>query len=136
MWSGVTQFVGSLFGIGKTVVDGWQERKSQKLKSELELAEAQTRAKIKRLETGQKADIAWENLSIEKSGWRGEWFTLLLSLPVVLCFVPGGDHYVYKGFASLEKTPEWFRWAFMVAVGSSFGYRKLCDFMSFKKGDK
>ena len=116
------------------MVKGWQARKAAKLESDLAISEAKTASICKRLETQLAADIAWENTSINNSGWKDEWFTLLLSIPAVLCFVPGMVGYVKDGFLALEKCPEWYRYAFLVAVASSFGYKKLADFMSLKKG--
>jgi hypothetical protein len=121
-------------------VDGWQQRKSAKLKGDLLIATAQVNAKIARLETGQKADIAWENLSITNSGWKDEWFTLLLSIPAVLSFMPvmwGIDFQgiVRDGFSALKECPDWYNWMLGIAVGSAFGYRRIADFMSRKKGD-
>ena len=116
------------------IVKGWQARKTVKLKSEIAISGAKTTAQIKKIETGQLADIAWEKTSLEQSGWKDEWFVILLSIPMILCFIPGGSQYVERGFAALDKTPVWYQWAIMVAIGSSFGYKKFCDFMSFKKG--
>ena len=99
------------------------------------MATAKTEAMIARMANKASADVAWENLSIENAGWKDEWFTLMLSVPVVMCFIPGGAPYVQAGFAALSaSTPEWFTYAFLVAVGSSFGVRKLTDFMSLRKG--
>jgi hypothetical protein len=126
--------IGSVLGIGKTALEGWQERKTAKVQNELALAKASTEAKIRKMAAQQEADIAWENLSIKNSGWKDEWFTILLSIPMILCFIPGMDVYVHRGFASLAQCPEWYKWAFLVAVGSSFGYKKIADFMSLKKG--
>lgn len=126
--------LGNLFGIGKDALVGWNERKKVKLENELAIAKAHTEAKIERLKTSQEADIAWENLSISQAGWKDEWFTIILSIPAILCFVPGADTFVSAGFEALKNTPEWYQWAFMIAVGSAFGYRKIADFMSLKKG--
>lgn len=122
-------------GIGKGALEGWQTRKKAKLDSDLKVLQAQTTAKINRLETGQKADIAWENLSITNSGWKDEWFVIVLSIPAILCFIPGMANYVYAGFQALSATPDWYQWCFTIAVGSSFGYRKIADFMALKKGN-
>ena len=116
-------------------IESWQKRKKAKLESDLRINEAKTVAKIERLKTGQQADIAWENTSITQSGWKDEWFTVVLSVPAILCFIPGMAEYVEAGFAALRDTPDWYQWAFLVAIGSSFGYRKIADFMALKKGD-
>lgn len=118
-----------------TIVGGWQNRKTAKLENELALAKAQTEAKIARLAAGQQADIAWENLSISNSGWKDEYLTIVLTIPAILCFIPGADVYVHKGFEALHSCPSWYEWMLSIVVASSFGYRKIADFMALKKGD-
>jgi len=117
------------------LLNSWQKRKTAKLDSELAIHAAKTDAQIEKISTGQKADIAWEQTSISTSGWKDEWFTIILSIPAILCFIPGMDVYVVRGFAALSETPKWYQWAFLVAVGSAFGYRKIADFMNLKKGE-
>ena len=131
---GWLSIVGNLFGIGKEALGGWQARKAAKLDSDLRVQEAKTQGMEERLRTGLVADIAWENTSIQNSGWKDEWFTVILSIPAILCFVPGLADYVRAGFGALSTTPEWYQWAFLVAVSSSFGYKKLADWMQLKKG--
>lgn len=130
----IFDIVSGLISPVTNIVKGWQDRKKAKLEGEIRLNQAAVDAKINRLQTDQNADIAWEQLSIKNSGWKDEYILIMLSLPMILCFIPGMDIYVQMGFAALDKTPKWYQWAFMVAVGSSFGYRKIADFMSLKKG--
>lgn len=117
-----------------TIIEGWQKRAQTKLDADIAIAQAKANANIKAMETAQQGDIAWENTSINNSGWKDEWFTIVLSIPAILCFVPGLAKYVQQGFAALVGTPEWYQWAFLVAVASSFGYKKIADFMALKKG--
>ena len=112
-----------------------QKRKAVKLEGDILIAAAKTKSIVKRLETGQQADIAWEQLSLDKSGWRDDYFTIILSVPAVLCFVPGMVMYVRDGFDALGGMPGWYQWMLSIAVGSAFGYRKIADFMSLKKGN-
>lgn len=136
IWGIVKGAVGGLLKPVTSMVDGWQKRKSAKLESQLKIQEAKTQAQISKIERGQTADIAWEQTSIDKAGWKDEWFTLLLSIPAILCFCgPTASAWVTRGFEALRETPEWYQWAFMVAVGSAFGYRKIADFMSLRKGE-
>lgn len=116
------------------LVQGWQARKKVKLESDLAIATAKTSSIIRRLDTQQEGDIAWENTSIDKSGWKDEYFTIILSVPAVLCFVPGMVEYVRAGFDALNSMPGYYQWMLSIAVGSAFGYKKLCDIMAIKKG--
>lgn len=130
IWAGVQMILTP----ATEIIKGWQARKAAKLESDLAVNEAKTAAKIRILETGQHADIAWENTSIQNSGWKDEYWTLVLSIPAILCFFPGMSTFVRAGFEALKECPEWYQWALLVAIASSFGYRKLADFMSLKKG--
>ena len=118
-----------------SLVDGWQKRKTAQLESDLAINKAVTDAKINQLATAQQADIAWENTALTNSGWKDEWFTVVLSIPLIMCFIPGMDVYVRAGFAALQaNTPDWYQWSLLVAISASFGYKKLADFMALKKG--
>jgi len=133
--SAIKTILGVLASPVTGMITSWQERKKAKLDAELAIHAAKTDAQIEKIATGQKADIAWEQTSIDRSGWKDEWFTIILSIPAILCFIPGMDVYVIRGFEALSRTPKWYQWAFLVAVGSAFGYRKIADFMSLRKGD-
>ena len=117
------------------VVTGWQSRKTAKLDGDLKIAKAKTDACIEKIKAGQAADIAWEVTSLDQSGWKDEFFTIVLSIPLVLCFVPQCVGYIEDGFAVLELTPKWYRYAVSVAIGSAFGVREFKNFMNFKKGN-
>jgi len=77
MWT----ILSSLISPVTEIVKGWQSRKKVKLEGELAVSRASTEAKVKRLETSLNGDIAWENTSIKNSGWKDEWFTVVLLFP-------------------------------------------------------
>ena len=117
------------------IVTGWQQRKTVKLEGELAVSKAKTDAHIEKIKTGQSADIAWEKTSLDQSGWKDEYWTIVLSIPMILCFIPGLVEYVERGFMALQQTPEWYRYSVGVAIGSAFGVRQVANFMKLKKGD-
>ena len=116
------------------IVSGWQQRKTVKLESDIAIVKAKTEANIEKIKTGQVADIAWEKTSLEQSGWKDEYWTIVLSIPMILCFIPGLVTYVEQGFAALQNTPEWYRYVVGIAIGSAFGVKSVANFMSLKKG--
>ena len=117
------------------VVTGWQARKTVKLEGDLAVAKAVTDARIEKVKTGQAADIAWEKTSLDQSGWKDEYWTIILSIPMVMCFIPGLVVYVERGFAVLQETPKWYRYVIGIAIGSAFGGRSVANFMKLKKGN-
>ena len=109
--------------IAKAVTDG-----------KIETTRAVTQANIRLAATTQEIDSDWNKASIANSGWKDEWFVILLSIPMVLCFLPGGADIVADGFTALRvNTPEWYQYAFLVAVASSFGFKKITDIVGRKK---
>lgn len=116
------------------VVTGWQQRKTVKLEGDLAVAKAVTDARIKKVSTGQAADIAWEKTSLDQSGFKDEYWTIILSIPMVMCFIPGLVIYVERGFMALQETPTWYQYAIGVAIGAAFGIRRFENFMKLKKG--
>jgi len=116
------------------IAKGWQQRKTVKLESDLAIAKAKTEANIKKIQTGQAADIAWEKTSLDQSGWKDEYWTIVLSIPMIMCFVPGLVTYVDQGFTALQQTPLWYRYVVGIAIGSAFGVKSVANFMSLKKG--
>lgn len=135
------QFLAPVLGPLVKGVSGYfqnkQKMKAAKQKAELDILEAKTQAKISMMSTQQKADIAWETLQIEQSGWKDELWTIIIAIPLVLCFVPGGAEYVSAGFLALrDNTPDWYQGLVFIAVGAAFGVRKLTDVFQLAKGAK
>jgi hypothetical protein len=130
----IFDFISGLISPITHIVDNWQQRQTAQLQSDLKVNEAIVQAKIDRLKTAQEADISWENTAISNSGWKSGYLTILLSVPMILCFLPGYDIYVTHGFASLSTVPDWYKEAIGVMIAADFGYRKFADLMSLKKG--
>lgn len=112
-----------------TVVDGWQRRKTVALESELKVTEAVTEAKIDHLKTTTAAEIDWDMMAMQNSSssWKDEYWVIVLSIPMILSFVPFMVPFVAAGFVALQGTPIWYQSAVGVAIAASFGYRKLAD---------
>ena len=132
---GISVFLTQIVGFLGDYLKNKRERSQTKLKHDIALHEAKTFANIKLLTEENKGAIAWQNISLLRSGWRSEFFTIVLSLPIVLCFFPGYAHYIKDGFEVINNgVPDWYKWSFLVTISSAFGYRKLADFMNLKKG--
>ena len=126
------KWIVDLLRIVPNVVQSYAARKQAKLESELRVTEAVTTAKIEAVKAGDLSAAAWDNLQIQNSGWKDEWFVVVLSIPLIMSFIPGLEGYVMQGFNVLSGTPEWYQWAVGIAVSASFGYRKFADVLSIK----
>lgn len=131
----IGDIIGQLFGIGRDYLEGRRKIKQAELDSKLKINEVKTQTQAEVIKDSQKADIAWENTSLKQSGWKAEYWTIVLSIPLIMCFIPGLVPYVVAGFAALSNTPLWYQYTVGIAIGSAFGVRKLVDFMKTRKGD-
>ena len=58
------------------------------------------------------------------------FFSLLFSIPLVMCFIPPLVPYVRDGFAVLETMPDYYRALLAALVASSVGIRGLTKWKS------
>jgi hypothetical protein len=80
----------------------------------------------KRLEIISKSEDyaqAFRLAQVQSAGWRPGYWTVTLSIPVVMAFVPRLAPYVLEGFQVLEQTPDYFQYFLGIAVTSAFGYQ-------------
>lgn len=129
--TGLLAFFGSIIGLGADWLKRKQETAAAQAERKDRVAEAETNARIRRLENAQDAEIEWDTEAVKQmsSSWKDEWFTVLLSIPLVLAFLPWdwAKEAVSRGFDNLEKMPEWYAISLGLAIAASFGYRKLVD---------
>ena len=102
--------------------------KKIELEQQVELAKlegkiAYEKAKTQRASESEGRDADWELESIRNSGWKDELVLIVLTIPMVMVFVPGLEVYVAAGFENLSKTPDWYRWLIMMIYAATFGIR-------------
>ena len=124
MWSLiVSKLLGSF---SEKVADVYLEK--VRLKSEIKLEvlrgkAAYERAKTERAAQSEGRDHEWELESIRNSGWKDEFVMLVLSIPMILVFIPYTQAFIEKGFTALEGTPDWYRWLVVMIYTATFGIR-------------
>ena len=117
-----------------SLAGSWIDAKTTKQAAEakLKLTEAEAKAKILLSEKTSVAD--WERIMAEgaKSSWKDEWFVVILSIPLILCWIPGAEGWVDRGFALLSKAPDWYFYSLGIAISASFGVRGAQAFFKRK----
>lgn len=103
-------------------------KEKQRLKHELRVEELRgkvewEKAKTRRASESEGRDHEWELMSIQNSGWKDEWVLVVLSIPMILSFIPHTVAYVQMGFAALENTPVWYRITVASIYLATFGLR-------------
>ena len=88
-------------------------------------------AKARRASAAAESEQAWSDFMRQSSAnsWKDEAWTLCFVAIVLACFIPPLHPYIIDGFAALETTPDWFRWAMMASIGASFGLRGFDRFV-------
>lgn len=117
-----------LGGLAGPAIDYFKER--QRLKAEAkarkdELDAAVHKVRLEHIGKAQDYEQAWNLAQIQNSGWKDEWFTVLLSIPAIFAFLPSAVPHIQAGFIALNSMPGWYKAAFGVAVSAAFGYQKL-----------
>jgi len=84
---------------------------------------AYERAKSERAENSEGRDHEWEMQSIANSGWKDEYVLIVLSIPMILSFIPYTQPFVVSGFVALDGTPLWYRTVVMSVYLATFGLR-------------
>ena len=109
---------------------GWLNAKTQKQAADakLKLTEAEAKAKILLSKETSVAD--WERMMAQgsQSSWKDEYFVIILSIPLILCWIPGTEGWVDRGFEQLSKAPDWYFYSLGIAISASFGVRGVQKF--------
>ena len=87
-----------------------------------------------------KNTASWEQLmaSASATSWKDEWFTLLLSAPVVALMWGIGMNDVEIldrigiAFGELNMLPDWYQYLLFMAVSASFGIRGADKLLALK----
>ena len=85
-------------------------------------------------------DADWEAkmASGAEKSWKDEWFSVLLSLPLigvaysVIVDDPQIISRVNEGFAALSQLPEWYQYLLFIAVSASFGLKPADKIMNLR----
>ena len=82
---------------------------------------------IERIVNATDKIAEWELIQAENGAhsWKDEFWTIVLSIPAIGCFIPGGAEFMIKGFEALESMPEFYQIWLGVAILSAFGIRYL-----------
>lgn len=112
-WNAIP-IVGDLIEMGST----WLKGKNERLRVKEE-------AKAKVLQSQVEHKEAWELTALQGAGWKDEYLTVLISIPLIACFIPGGAQWVVEGFDALQGTPDWYPSLLMVVFGATFGRKEL-----------
>ncbi len=107
-------------GLGRTWLEG-------RIKESQAISEAKARI----IEKSVDHEAKWEEImaSNTATSWKDEYWTIVLSVPMIMCFFPDMQPYVVNGFKALDETPDWYQYLTMAAVSAAFGLRAISKFI-------
>jgi hypothetical protein len=118
-----------LFGnILKPVGDFFTRRaelKAAEHTQDLQFQQALADRRVDLIKQGLAADASWETQFATQAAnsWKDEFELLVLSCPLIMCFVPAFQPYVVAGFQALDGTPEYFKFLVMTIYLANYGIR-------------
>jgi len=124
MWSSI---VGALLGkVAPKVAEYYIVKQQLKQQIQLEVLRGKAeyeKAKTQRASESEGRDHDWEIESIRNSGWKDELVIIVMTIPMVMVFIPAMAPFVLEGFNILETTPDWYRWLILMIYAATFGIR-------------
>lgn len=127
-----------LWNLVPTVIKGVVDVVKTKTETKKLMAQAE-QTHVRKMAEGE-ISYAIESQKNMQNSWRDEWFTVILSIPLLIVFSAiffNKPHWVEKlkeGFITLDSLPDWYIWALLAAIASSFGL-KVTD-LAIKKFKK
>jgi len=117
--------IGQILGPVANLAGSWLEAKTTKQAADakLKLTEAEAKAKILLSKETSVAD--WERIMAQgtQSSIKDEVVTIVVLIPVILCFIPGLEDTVKNGFARLAELPDWYTWLVFTICTAAVGIR-------------
>ena len=124
------QILSPLINLGSTIIEG----QINKSKDKATLAQTEAEAKAEVMKTAATHDSKWELIMAEstKGSWKDELVTVVVLIPVILCFVPGMEEIVKNGFDRLSELPDWYQYLVFLVCSAALGIKGLDKFRSKK----
>jgi hypothetical protein len=108
--------ISPLTGLANTFIKGRQQKAERK--------DARHLKEIEGIQASEASEYAADAARAEslQGSWKDEYITLIISIPVVLCFLgPDYAQMATDGFTALSATPEWFQWLVLAVFSVGAG---------------
>jgi len=101
--------------VGGLVLDWFQSKREEK------------QAKHQRKMEYIANEATWNQSAQNNAGssWKDEYWTIIITVPLIMAFIPPLAPYVIKGFDSLKHVPDWYKAFAAASVAASFGIKQI-----------
>lgn len=130
----LSQIFSPVVDLARDAINGWREERIAERTNATTIRQAEVQRDVaviqsqaERASQGAANEHEWDMEAARqaRTSWKDEWFTIMLSVPVILCFIPGGAPFAQAGFEAMGFAPDWYMYAFAAAVSFAFGIRHL-----------
>jgi hypothetical protein len=113
----------------------WLANRKVKAEGKIRITQAKIAARVKKEEAKGNMDLS--AMDGMRHSWKDEYLVILLSMPVIMCFIPEVTLFGYTfdlsasaiaGFEILKGTPDWYKWALTGMIAATFGLRTWTGF--------
>lgn len=110
--------------IGNYVNERQKIKSAEKLRK-MEYEDAIHKRKLDLISQGLTADMNWEMEFARQAAtsWKDEYTLIVVSIPLVMAFIPGLSEFVKLGFESFAGTPIWYQAMVQVLFYATYGIR-------------
>jgi len=114
-------FIAPIISAVSAIGTSWLNIRKVKAEGKIDITKAKIHSKIKRYEHMGQMDV--EAMKGMQFSWKDEYILILMSIPMIMSFIPGLTEYAKAGFAVVDELPEWYTWSWMGIVTATYGLR-------------
>lgn len=124
----------NLLGVVGTLGGQYLDKKVVESKGRVAVAVAHAEAMATIQVAQATSNIEWEKSMADGSrfSWKDEFWTILLSIPLIGVFIPPFVPWLEKGFNILAEVPEWYAISVGLAISAAFGKNIVQHFVNMK----
>ena len=113
--------IGPIVSAIGSIANSWLENRKVKAQGNIDITKAKKDAKVTK--TKQMGEMDIEAMKGMQFSWKDEYILVLMSIPIIMAFIPPLVPFVKEGFAVINTMPEWYKWSWMGIVTATFGLR-------------
>ena len=113
-----------------SLASSFMESTIEQTKAKGAVAKAKAEAEAEVMKTAATHDSKWELIMAQstQNSWRDEIITVIVLIPMCLCFIPGMEEIVKRGFERLNELPQWYQNVLYVTILAGLGLKGLDKF--------
>lgn len=102
-----------------------QKIKQINAKGAIKLAQTRVDARIRQASSDADSAGRLDEIALQNVGWKDEFLMMVVTLPMILVFIPSMVPYVKSGFEALEKMPEYYQYMVGGVFIYVFGFKRI-----------